>query len=89
MWNEFLQHDLGWYEVLVNKRHMYALYEVLWGLFPTRQLAADLRLIGRHLLIPGFHAFALALQGLMDVYESGLVASIKLRNFRPPLKEHS
>ena len=23
------------------------------------------------LLIPGFHAFALALQGLMDVYESG------------------
>jgi hypothetical protein len=71
MWNEFLQHDLGWYDVLANKRHMYALYEVLWGLFPTRQLAADLRLIGRHLLIPGFHAFALALQGLMDVYESG------------------
>ena len=71
LWNEFLQHDLGWYDVLVNKRHMYALYEVLWGLFPTRQLAADLRLLGRHLLIPGFHAFALALQGLMDVYESG------------------
>ena len=70
-WDAFLQSDLGWDDLLTNRSHLYAVYQMLWSLFPVRQLSEDLRFLGKHLLIPGFHAFALAVKGMVDVYEAG------------------